>query len=76
MTVLTFEQTLKKINYKKVGIVSVVLILFSILFGFLFVPKFLRSQLRNVSERETKNNNPEIDFRLINICVRIYAYAL
>lgn len=39
---------LSKINYTKVGIISLVLVLLSIL-GFVFVPKFLRSQLRNVS---------------------------
>lgn len=68
MTTLTF---LKKINYKKVGIGSIILLLFSILFGFVAVPKLLRSQLRKVMrERETreKKNNFQIDFRFINIC--------
>lgn len=41
---------LKKINYKKVGIISVVLILFSILFCIVFVPKLLKGQLKKVSK--------------------------
>lgn len=41
---------LKNLNYKKVAKISVGLLLFSILFGFLFVPKVLRKALRAVSK--------------------------
>lgn len=46
MTILT---VISKLNFRTTGIISSTLILFSILFGFILVPKLVRSQLRNVS---------------------------
>jgi hypothetical protein len=62
--VMIVPPVLSKINYKKVGAISLVLLLFSIL-GFVFVPKLLRSQLRNVSSRREEDERKaifEIDF--------------
>lgn len=55
----------KRINYKKVGIISVVLILFSILFCIVFVPKFLKGQLKSVK------SNLENWFSFLSIFVYI-----
>lgn len=65
MTTLAF---LKRINYKKVGIISVVLILFSILFCIVFVPTFLKGQLKSV--RQKAKTILQIDFHFINICLQ------
>lgn len=43
---------LRKINYKRVGTVSAVLVLFSILFSMALVPKLLKSQLKKVRDVE------------------------
>ena len=60
---------LKRINYKKVGIISVVLILFSILFCIVFVPTFLKGQLKSV--RQKMKTILQIDFHFINICLQL-----
>lgn len=46
MTIITM---ISKLNLKKTGIISIILIFFSVLFGFILVPKMIRSQLKNVS---------------------------
>jgi hypothetical protein len=46
MTALT---AISRLNFRMIGIISIALVLFSILFGFVFVPKFVRSHLRKVS---------------------------
>lgn len=66
MTMVIVLDFLRKINYKKVGITSTVLVLFSIFFSMIFVPTLLKGQLKKVR----RWNFLKIDFRLINICLR------
>lgn len=50
-TAITTSTMFQKINYGKLGIASVLLILISSLLGFVLVPTFLRSQLKKVTFR-------------------------
>lgn len=48
MTATAALAVLRKINYKRVGTISAVLVMFSILFSMTLVPKLLMSQLKKV----------------------------
>lgn len=57
---------LNKINYKKVGIVSVVLILVPSLLGFVIVPTLLRSQLKKVKSPGKTKQFAKLIFSFLN----------
>jgi hypothetical protein len=47
--IMTVIALISKLNLKKTGTISIILVAFSVLFGFILVPKLIRSQLKNVS---------------------------
>jgi len=52
--IMTFIALISKLNLKKTGIISIILVAFSVMFGFILVPKIIRSQLKNVSGHKNK----------------------